>query len=126
MVARAYHNLGAINGEGVNGMIPYSKRGKDQDRYQTFIFDCDGADPFTGVVHLQGSVDAPPITQGRNVPLPSPSGSNLLWSDIAELDFTDEGGKIFLQIEVEMAQVRVVVKTGNYTSGRINQVLTMR
>ena len=126
MVARAYHNLGAIGGEAENRLVPYSKRGKDQDRFQTFIFDCDELDPFTGIVHLQGSVNEPPVRQSRATPSATLAGEDLLWSDIVELDFDTEGGEIFVQIEIEMAQVRVVVKTGNYTAGRIKQIRTMR
>ena len=117
MVARAYHDLGAVNGETVGAKIPYSARGHDKDQSMNFVFECEPTDPFTGVVHIQISQDEPPT---------SGDGSELIWADLAMLDFVNEGGTIFVQFEVEAAMVRRVVKTGNYTSGRINAIKTMR
>ncbi len=117
MVARAYHDLGAVNGETVGSRMPYSTRGHDKDQNQNFVFECEPTDPFTGIVHIQISQDEPPT---------SGDGSELTWADLASLDFDDEGGTIFVQFEVEAAMVRRIVKVGNYTSGRINAIKTMR
>lgn len=119
MVARAYHDLGGVAGESDGVRAPYSSRGHDKDRFQNFVFECDPADPFTGVVHLQLSQDEPPA-DSSNV------GANLTWSDIARLDFSNEGGTIFLQVEIEAAMVRRVVKVGDYTSGKVLSIKTMR
>ena len=119
MVARAYHDLGAVSGETTGARVPYSMRGNDADRFQNFVFECDPADPFTGIVHLQISQNEPPADQGD-------TGANLVWSDVASLDFVAEGGTIFLQIEIDAAMIRRVVKTGNYTGGMIKSIRTMR
>lgn len=124
MPAIKYRSLGSISGETTNTQAPFSKRGRDRDAAQAFIFECDEADPITAIAHIQGSVDEPPLTRSRQDPFP-PSGENLTWADLVELDFVDEGGEIFVQIEAEVAQVRVVVKPGNYTSGKIKKILTM-
>ncbi len=113
-----YHNLGGINGVVDGPQVPYSKRGHDKDRVQLFIFECDPADPFTALVHVQVSVDEPPVTEG--------GGGDLTWSDVAQLDFVNEGGNVFLQLDVEAAQVRAVCKTGNYTGGTLKSIKTMR
>lgn len=117
MVAYAYESLGGISGVTENPRVAYSKRGRDRDRYQNFMFDGDPARPFSGVIHVQGSLDAPPQETGiRNK---QPSQENLLWSDIARMEFTQEGGNIFLQLEIELAHVRVVCKPGDYWSAVI-------
>jgi len=118
-----YHNLGGINAISDLGQIPYSKRGHDQDRFQNFVFQADSLDPFTGVVHLQISQDEPPV---------SGPGTSLVWADIARLEFNNEGGTIFLQLEVEAAQIRAVAKSAaeepiNGTlTGKIISIKTMR
>ncbi len=119
MVARAYHDLGAVGGETEGSRMPYSTRGNDADRFQNFIFECDPADPFTGIVHIQISQDEPPADQSN-------TGADLTWADLAALDFVSEGGTVFVQFEVEAAMVRRVVKTGNYTAGKIKSIKTMR
>ena len=119
MVARAYHDLGGVSNESSGTRVPYSSRGNDKDRFQTFVFECDPANPFTGVIHVQISQDEPPTDQ-------SDTGANLTWSDLASLDFNNEGGTVFVQFEVEAAMIRRVVKAGNYTSGRVLSIKTMR
>lgn len=119
MVARAYHDLGGVSSETVGSRVPYSTRGNDADRYQNFTFDCDPADPFTGIVHIQISQDEPPSDQSN-------TGAGLTWADLASLDIDNEGGTIFVQFEVEAAMVRRVVKAGNYTGGKIKSIKTMR
>ncbi len=98
MVAIAYENLGGIGGEVEGSQAPYSKRGRDRDRHQSFVFECDPDNPFTGIVYLQMSQDEPPQATTRGV---SPTGKDLAWSDVAKLDFTAEDGNIFLELEME-------------------------
>lgn len=117
MVALAYENLGGIGGEVEGAQAPYSKRGRDRDRFQNFIFECDSTAPFTGTVYLQISQDEPPI--GDAAP-----GKDLAWSDVAKLDFVTEGENIFLQLEVEATQIRMICTS--YTSGRILNIKSMR
>lgn len=117
MVALAYENLGGIGGEVEGAQAPYSKRGRDRDRFQNFIFECDATDPFTGIVYLQISQDEPPT--GDNT-----AGADLTWSNVAKLDFAAEGENIFLQIEVEAPQIRMVCTS--YTSGKILNIKSMR
>jgi len=119
MVALAYENLGGIGGEVEGAQAPYSIRGRDRDRFQNFIFECDSANPFTGTVYLQISQDAPPT--GDNT-----AGGDLTWADVAKLEFTAEAANIFLQLEVETPQIRMIVKTGDYVSGRILNIKSMR
>lgn len=113
MPSYAYENLGGISGVSNNASKPYSKRSRDADRIQNFIFECDNADPFTGVVHVQGT-------------LSDPQAGSAIWADVARLTFTNEGGTCFLQLELELASVRIVCKQGNYTSGKIKSIHTMR
>ena len=115
MVAYQYEDLGGISGVIEGAAKPYSKRSRDHDRFQNFHFQCDPNAPFSGVVHIQGSLSDPASTK-----------SDTKWADIAQLTFVNEGGNSFLQIEVELASVRVVCKQGNYTSGRIISIQTMR
>ena len=123
MVALAYENLGGIGGEVEGALAPYSVRGRDRDRFQNFIFECDAANPFTGTVYLQISQDSPPQQETHNV---APTGKDLTWADVAKLEFTAEAGNIFLQLEVETPQIRMIVKTGDYVSGRILNIKSMR
>ena len=106
MVAVAYERLGGIASVTNNTKIPYSKRGRDRDRFQTFFFEADPNNPFTGIVHLQGSVDAPSVNDEEE--------GDFHWVDVVEMDINNEGGSWFFQIEVELANVRVVCKEGNY------------
>lgn len=119
MVARAYHDLGGVSSETDGARVPYSSRGNDKDRFQNFVFECDPLYPFTGIVHVQISQDEPPADQ-------TDRGENLTWSDLASLDFVNEGGTVFVQFEVEAAMIRRVVKAPNYTSGKIKSIKTMR
>ena len=119
MVARAYPDLGGIGGEQTNPEQDYSPRGKDQDRIQTFVFEDDTTDPFIGTIHLQGSNDAP---------LSTTPDSERIWADLVSLTFDGMApfGNIFVETSIEVSQVRLVCKAGNYTSGRIIRCHTMR
>ncbi len=117
MVARAYGDLGGIGGEQENQPEDYSPRGKDQDRIQTFVFECDPNNPLTALLHLQGSNDAPLNTTPE---------ADRIWADLLSMDVDDEGGTFFIETSIEIAQVRLVCKTGNYTSGRLLRARTMR
>ncbi len=119
MVARAYPDLGGIGGVQNNPQVAYSSRGLDQDRIQTFVFEDDLADPFIGSIHLQGSNDAPLSTTPEE---------DRLWVDLVEitLDGVSPVGNFFIETSVEISQVRLVCKTGNYTSGRIISCQSMR
>jgi hypothetical protein len=119
MVARAYPDLGGIGGVQNNQQVAYSSRGLDQDRVQTFVFEDDTADPFIGTIHLQGSNDAP---------LASTPAENRLWVDLVAmtLDGVAPVGNFFVETSIEISQVRLVCKTGNYTSGRIISCQSMR
>lgn len=121
MVAIAYENLGGIGGVVEGNQAPYSKRGRDRDRHQNFVFECDPNDPFTGIVYLQMSQDEPPQATTRGV---SPTGKDLTWSNVAKLNFDDEGENIFLELEMEAPQVRIICT--DYTSGRILNIKSMR
>ena len=68
---------------------------------------------------MQGSNDEPLHT--------TPTGQRI-WADLVELTFDGVPpiGNIFLQTDIEVAQVRVVCKAGNYTSGRLTAIRTMR
>ncbi len=121
MVALAYDDLGGIGGIVEGAQAPYSIRGRDRDRFQNFVFSCDPTDPFTGIVYLQISQDEPPQATTRGV---SPTGKDLFWSDVAKLDFDNEDENIFLQLEVEATQVRMICTS--YTSGRILNIKSMR
>lgn len=119
MVARAYPDLGGIGGVQDNPPVAYSTRGLDQDRVQTFVFEDDTADPFIGTIHLQGSNDEP---------LASTPASERLWVDLVAmtLDGVAPVGNFFVETSIEISQVRLVCKTGNYTSGRIISCQSMR
>ena len=119
MVARAYHDLGAVAGETTGARAPYSMRGNDADRFQNFIIECDPGNPFTGVVYFQISQDEPPADQSN-------TGADLTWTDLARVDIVNEGGTFFVQFEVEAAMIRRIVKTGDYTSGSIKSIKSMR
>ena len=122
MPALAYENLGGISSEIEGNQAPYSKRGRDRDRHQTFIFECDATDPFTGTVFLQISQDTPPISTSRTSSVAT--GKDLIWSDVARLEFVAEVETIFLEIEVEATQVRILCPT--YVGGKILNIKTMR
>ncbi len=119
MPARDYPDLGGIGGVQNNPARDYSPRGLDRDRIQTFVFEDDLAAPFEGTIHLQGSNDEPLSTTPE---------SERIWADLVELTFNGISpvGNIFVETAIEVAQVRVVCKTGNYTSGRIANVRSMR
>ena len=119
MPARDYPDLGGIGGVQNNPATDYSPRGLDKDRVQTFVFEDDPADPFIGTIHLQGS---------NSPPLNTTPDDELLWADLVELTFDGVPpiGNIFVETAIEVAQVRVVCKTGNYTSGRIIRIRSMR
>ena len=119
MVARAYHDLGGVSGESVGLRVPHSMRGNDADRFQNFIFECDPANPATGVIYIQICQDEPPADQSN-------TGADLTWSDLARIDLVNEGGTFFVQFEIEAAMVRRVVKTGDWTGGTVNSIKTMR
>ena len=122
MPALAYENLGGISGVIEGNQAPYSKRGRDRDRHQTFIFECDSTNPFTGTVFLQISQDSPPLSTSRVSTVSS--GADLIWSDVAKLEFVAESEIIFLEIEVEATQIRMVCPT--YVGGKILNIKTMR
>lgn len=119
MPARDYPNLGGIGGVQDNPPADYSPRGLDKDRIQTFVFEDDTADPFVGTIHLQGSNDAPLNTTPEN---------ERIWVDLLSMTFdgVPPVGNVFVETFIEVAQVRVVCKAGNYTSGRIISVRSMR
>ncbi len=117
MVARAYADLGGIGGEQTNQQEDYSPRGKDQDRIQTFVFECDPTDVLTALLHLQGSNDAPLST--------TPTDERI-WTDLLSIDVRAEGGTFFIETSIEISQVRLVCKVGNYTGGRLLRCRTMR
>jgi hypothetical protein len=122
MPGRAFENLGGIQGVKANPKKPYSSRGNDKDRIQTFVFECDPAAPFTGTVLLQISNDSPPVAGGDGTT--NLSGGNLLWVTVMEIDVVAEGENFFVETDVEAAMVRVNCTA--YTGGRITQILTMR
>lgn len=119
MPARDYPDLGGIGGVQNNPATDYSPRGLDKDRVQTFVFEDNPADPFVGTIHLQGS---------NSPPLNTTPEDELLWADLVELTFDGVApiGNIFVETAIEVAQVRVVCKTGNYTSGSITRIRSMR
>ena len=119
MVARAYPDLGGIGGEQTNPATDYSPRGLDRDRIQTFVFEDDAGSPFVGTIHLQGSNDEP---------LNTTPADERIWADLVELTFDGMApvGNIFVETAIEVAQVRAVCKAGNYTSGRISNIRSMR
>jgi hypothetical protein len=121
MVARAYESLGGIGSEQTNLSVPYSPRGNDGDAIQTFVFECDPGNPFTGIVHFQGSNSTPPTSTNDKE-----ASDSLLWVDLFNLDIDAEGGTFFVEPVIEVGTVRIVCKVGNYTSGTILQVITMR
>ena len=96
MVARAYDNLGGVRGLGDNPPVPYSSRGNDKDRFQTFIFDCSANEPFSGQVEFQASVNSP-----------TTATTEVSWSTMASLDFYGERDPIFLETQVEATKIRI-------------------
>jgi len=96
MVARAYDNLGGVRGLGDNPPVPYSSRGNDKDRFQTFIFDCSANEPFSGQVEFQASVNSP-----------TTATTEISWSTMASLDFYGERDPIFLETQVEATKIRI-------------------
>ncbi len=119
MVARAYPDLGGIGGVQNNPATDYSPRGLDKNSIQTFVFEDDPADPFIGVINLQGSNDAP---------LASTPDAERIWTDLLSMTFDGMApiGNVFVETDIEVSQVRIVCKTGNYTSGRVISVRSMR
>lgn len=119
MVARTYPELGGIGGVQNNPQVAYSSRGLDQDRVQTFVFEDDLVAPFVGTMHLQGSNDAP---------LASTPEADRLWVDLVAIvmDGVAPVGTFFIETHVEISQVRLVCKAGNYTSGRTISCQSMR
>ena len=115
MPARDYSPLGGIGGVQTNPPVPYSSRGNDKDRVQTFVFEDDVTDPFIGTIHFQGSNDDPASAEGDHV-----------WVDLVSLEFDGLApvGNIFLETHIEVARVRVDCRT--YTSGRITHIRSMR
>ena len=83
------------------------------------MFEDDPADPFIGTIHLQGSNDAP---------LSTTPTEERIWVDLVTitLDGVAPIGNFFVETDVEISQVRLVCKTGNYTSGRIISCRSMR
>ena len=133
MPALRFEDLGGFIVDPTDTMAPFdlvtrqvasTKRGRDRDALQTFVIECDPNDPITAIVHLQASVDSPPITRTRQDPFP-PLGVDLLWSNLVTLAFTAESGIIFLQLEVESATHRFRIEGGNLTAGRILRIQTM-
>ena len=96
MVARAYDNLGGVQGLGDNKPVPYSSRGNDKNRFQTFTFKCSKEEPFSGKVEFQGSVNSPTTAEG-----------DIGWSTLASLDFYGERDTVFLETQVEATKIRV-------------------
>jgi len=115
MVARAYPDLGGINGEQINQATDYSPRGLDKDSIQTFVFECDPLDPLTAILNLQGSNDFPSSTNAESI-----------WVDLLTIDVDAEGGTFFVETDIEVARIRLVCKTGNYTGGRLKNCRSMR
>ena len=124
MPAIKYVDLGGLAAVGATRQVASAKRGRDRDSLQTFIIECDPTAAFTATVHLQASVDEPPITTSR-LDVSPVLGADLLWSDLVTLEFDAETGTIFLQLEVESAEHRFEIKAGNFTAGRILRIQTM-
>lgn len=131
MPALRFEDIGGLVGDTAGTVdratrqVASTKRGRDRDALQTFIIECDpSGGGLTGTLHLQASVDSPPITRSRQDPFP-PLGEDLLWSDLVTLVFTAETGTIFLQLEVESAQHRFIFKAQAGLSGRILRIQTM-
>lgn len=124
MPAIKYVDIGGLAGEGSTRAVASTRRGRDRDALQSFVIECDPGDPVTATLHLQASVDVPPLTFSRTDPFP-PLGADLLWSDITTIVLTAEAGTFFLQHEVEAAEHRFIIKAGNYTAGRILRIQTM-
>ena len=124
MPALRFEDIGGLAGVGATRQVASTKRGRDRDALQTFTIECDPGDPLTATVHLQASVDAPPIRRNRQDSFP-PLGEDLLWADLVTMVFVAEAGTIFLQLEVESATHRFIIKASNFTSGRILRIQTM-
>lgn len=117
MPARSYDPLGGIGGVQTNPPVPYSSRGNDKDRVQTFVFEDNVADPFIGTIHFQGCNGDP-----------TNATDNKVWVDLVSLTFDGIApvGNVFLETSIEMSQVRVECRAGNYTSGSILNIRSMR
>jgi len=124
MPAIKFVDLGGLVGVAATGQVASTARGRNRDALQTFNIECDPGDPLTAIVHLQASVDTPPITRSRQEAFPA-LGEDLLWADLVTMDFVAEAGTIFLQLEVESSAHRFIIKAGNFTSGRILRIQTM-
>jgi hypothetical protein len=117
MPARDYPQLGGIGGVQNNPPVAYSPRGLDRDSVQTFVFECDPLDPLTALLHFQGSNDEPLSTTPEN---------SRLWVDLLSMNVLAEGGVFFIETRIEVSQVRLVCKDGNYTGGKLKHCRTMR
>jgi len=107
MVAISYESLDGIFGvnyDPTNGIHPKlvasSMRGRDRNSTQRLSFDADEAFPFSGILHIQASVQDP-----------SASG---VWFDVVEMQIDDEGGTWSVEIDGEFSSLRVVCKKDNY------------
>lgn len=115
MPALSFEEIGGLSGPGKTGIIDYSKRGRDRDSMQTINFECDSTKPFSGLIHIQGSVDF------------NPRATTTTWSDLAEIELINEGGTFFLQTNVEMAYLRLIIKPDNYYIAKyssLNPIIT--
>lgn len=97
MTAVTYDRLGAISGVTQGAKFPGSKRGRDRDSRQTVSFNITNTFPFTGEVILQGAVDS--ITD---------ADSDFGWFDCVRLNFYGERDTSFVEIDVELAHLRVI------------------
>lgn len=117
MPAISYKQFGPIASVYTSPSFASSVRGRSRAGLQTFNIECDPNNPVTATVTIQGTVD-PPLEKTKGIPKSS-------WADITKIQFTGEGGTIFVEIEIEAAQLRIVVKDGDYTSGTISKITTM-
>ena len=74
MVALAYETLGGISSVATNPEASAGARSRDRNDKQRISFNADPANPFTGIVHIQATVNDP-----------SSSDANTTWFDIAEV-----------------------------------------
>jgi len=105
MVAIAYENLGGIHGVTTSPKVPSSMRSRDRNAVQRIAFNADTAKPFTGILHIQASVDDPTDASG-------------FWFDIVEMDVDDEGGTWSVETTGEFSSIRVICKNGNYWASK--------
>ena len=127
MPSYGYDSLGSITGIQTNLPTPYAERGRNHERFQTFVIQCNPSNPFSGVVQIQGRVDDPTIFQettpgGPTIELSNPPGA--IWVPLAVITFTDEGGRMFLQLDIKVATVRAACTA--YTSGNLLSIKAMR